>query len=149
MITDTHTGTNVDEVADGVYRINTPIDVPGGPAFNFNQYLLVDDEPLLFHTGPRALFPAVRDAIAAVMPIERLRWIGFSHVEADECGSLNLLLGAAPCRCAAGSRRWARSTTSPTGRRVRWPTANSSCSAATRCSGSTRRTCRTAGIAAC
>jgi flavorubredoxin len=68
--------------------------VPGG--FTFNQYLVVDDEPLLFHTGPRRLFPAVRDAVASVLPVERLRWIGLSHVEADECGSLNQWLAAAP-----------------------------------------------------
>ena len=57
---------------------------------------MVDDEPLLFHTGPRGLFPVVRDAVARVLPVERLRWIGFSHFEADECGALNDLLAAAP-----------------------------------------------------
>jgi hypothetical protein len=61
--------------------------VPGG--FSFNQYLIADDEPLLFHTGPRRMFPLVREAIASVLPVERLRFVGFSHVEADECGSLN------------------------------------------------------------
>jgi len=61
------------------------------PGFNFNQYLLVDDEPLLFHTGPRQMFPLVREAIAALMPVQRLRYVGFSHVESDECGALNLL----------------------------------------------------------
>jgi flavorubredoxin len=87
--------TNVHEIADGIYRISTPVDVvPGG--FTFNQYLVVDDEPLLFHTGPRRLFPRVREAVARVLPPERLRWIGFSHVEADECGSLNEWLAAAP-----------------------------------------------------
>ena len=96
MITNSQSGTNIHEIADGIYRINTPIDIPGGPAFNFNQYLLVDDEPLLFHTGPRQLFPMVREAIASLMPVERLRYVGFSHVEADECGALNLLLGVAP-----------------------------------------------------
>lgn len=96
MITHSGSGTKVHEVAEGIYRINTPIDQPDGQSFSFNQYLLVDDEPLLFHTGPRQLFDRVREAIAAVMPIERLRHIGFSHVEADECGSLNLLLAAAP-----------------------------------------------------
>lgn len=96
MLTNPQTGTNVHEIADGVYRINTPVDIPGGPAFNFNQYLLIDDEPLLFHTGPRQLFPLVREAIAALMPVQRLRYLGFSHVEADECGALNLLLGVAP-----------------------------------------------------
>jgi flavorubredoxin len=96
MITNPHTRTNVHEIADGIYRINTPIDFPDGQGFSFNQYLLVDDEPLLFHTGPRKLFPAVSEAIAAVMPIERLRYVGLSHFEADECGSLNPLLALSP-----------------------------------------------------
>jgi len=87
--------TVIAEVEAGIYRINTPMrEMPGG--FSFNQYLVVDDEPLLFHTGGRRLFPAVRDAIAKVMPIEKLRWISFSHVESDECGALNQLLAAAP-----------------------------------------------------
>jgi flavorubredoxin len=95
MITNPQSGTRVDEVAPAVYRISTPVSaLPGG--FSFNQYLLVDDEPLLFHTGLRRMFPLVREAIAAVIPVERLRWVGFSHVEADECGALNDLLAAAP-----------------------------------------------------
>jgi flavorubredoxin len=88
--------TTVDEVADGIYRINTPIEVPGAGSFNFNQYLIVDDAPLLFHTGPRQLFASVREAMARVMPVERLRWVGLSHFEADECGALNQWLAAAP-----------------------------------------------------
>jgi len=95
MITNPQSGTRVDEVAPAVYRISTPVSsLPGG--FSFNQYLLVDEEPLLFHTGLRRMFPLVREAIAAVMPVERLRWVAFSHVEADECGSLNEFLAAAP-----------------------------------------------------
>lgn len=87
--------TRIDEIADGLFQIHTPLDaVPGG--FSFNQYLVRDDEPLLFHTGLRSLFPAVRDAIAKVMPIEKLRWVSFGHVEADESGSLNRFLEAAP-----------------------------------------------------
>ena len=94
-ITNTQSGTNVYEISEGIYRINTPLSVvPGG--FSFNQYLIVDDEPLLFHTGPRKLFPLVREAVASVMPVERLRYISFSHVEADECGSLNEWLAVAP-----------------------------------------------------
>lgn len=90
-------GTRVHEIADGVFRINTPVDIPGGPdRFNFNQYLIADEEPLLFHTGPRRLFPRVRDAVAAVMPVERLRFVAFSHFEADECGALNEWLAVAP-----------------------------------------------------
>ncbi|HXF44795.1 MAG TPA: MBL fold metallo-hydrolase [Burkholderiaceae bacterium] len=97
MITNAQSGTNVHEIAAGIYRINTPIDVPDGPGgFNFNQYLIVDDAPLLFHTGPRRLFAPVREAVAALMPVERLRYVAFSHVEADECGSLNQWLAAAP-----------------------------------------------------
>jgi flavorubredoxin len=87
--------TVIDEVGERIYRIHTPVpDIPGG--FSFNQYLVVDDEPLLFHTGARGLFPAVRAAIESVMPIGRLRWIGFSHLEADECGALDAFLAAAP-----------------------------------------------------
>ncbi len=88
--------TSVDEIEDAIYRINTPIDIPGAGGFSFNQYLIVDDAPLLFHSGPRRLFSSVRDAIARVMPVERLRYIGFAHFEADECGSLNEFLAAAP-----------------------------------------------------
>ena len=90
-------GTGVDEVADGVFRISTPVPMDGVPGgFTFNQYLVLDDEPLLFHTGPRRLFPAVREAVARVLPVDRLRWIGLSHVEADECGALNEWLAVAP-----------------------------------------------------
>ena len=96
MLTNLQSRTNIQEIAEGIYRINTPIDLPGGPPFSFNQYLLVDDQPLLFHTGPRRLFPLVREAVAAILPVERLRYIGFSHVEADESGSLNEWLAAAP-----------------------------------------------------
>lgn len=95
-ITNKESGTNVHEIADDIYRINTPIEIPGAGGFSFNQYLIVDDEPLLFHTGLRKMFPLVREAVASVIPVERLRYIGFSHVEADECGSLNEWLAAAP-----------------------------------------------------
>lgn len=95
-ITNKQSGTNVHEVADGIYRINTPVAIPGAGGFSFNQYLIVDDQPLLFHTGPRRMFPLVHEAVASVLPPERLRYIGFSHVEADECGSLNEWLAAAP-----------------------------------------------------
>ena len=90
-------GTNVHEIADRIYRINTPVVIEGGPGgFSFNQYLIVDDEPLIFHTGPRKMFPLVREAVASVMPVEQLRYVAFSHVEADECGSLNEWLAVAP-----------------------------------------------------
>ena len=95
-ITNPQAGTNVYEVAEGIYRINTPVVIPGGVGFSFNQYLIVDDDPVLFHTGPRKLFPLVRDAVASVLPVDRLRYIALSHVEADECGSLNEWLAVAP-----------------------------------------------------
>ncbi|MEZ5394806.1 MAG: MBL fold metallo-hydrolase [Bryobacterales bacterium] len=89
------TGTTVDEVADGIYRISTPLDViPGG--FTFNSYLIDDEEPVLFHTGYRTLFPVTAEAIRRVMPLEKLRWIGGSHFEGDEFGAMNNLLEAAP-----------------------------------------------------
>jgi flavorubredoxin len=96
IITNTQSGTNVHEVADGIYRINTPVAIPGGPGFSFNQYVVDDDEPLLFHTGPRKMFALVREAVASVLPVEKLRYVGFSHVESDECGSLNEWLAVAP-----------------------------------------------------
>jgi len=96
MITNAETRTAIDEIADGIHRIHTPVELPGGQRFSFNQYLLVDDEPLLFHTGPRRMFALVREAMAAVMPVERLRHVAFSHTEADECGSLNDWLAVAP-----------------------------------------------------
>jgi flavorubredoxin len=96
MITNAQTRTAIDEIADGIHRIHTPVELPGGQHFSFNQYLLVDDEPLLFHTGPRRMFALAREAMAAVMPVERLRHVAFSHTEADECGSLNEWLAVAP-----------------------------------------------------
>jgi flavorubredoxin len=96
MITNSQSGTNVFEIAPDIYRINTPVGLPGAGEFSFNQYLVVDDAPLLFHTGLRGLFPVVSEAIAAVMPIEKLRFVGFSHFESDECGALNPFLAVAP-----------------------------------------------------
>jgi flavorubredoxin len=97
VITNRQSGTRIDEIASGIYRINTPVPVEGLPGgFSFNQYLVLDEVPLLFHTGPRGMFPLVRDAIGTVLPVDRLRFVGFSHYENDECGALNLLLDAAP-----------------------------------------------------
>lgn len=94
-ITNAASGTNIHEVADGLFRINTPVQIPGG-GFSFNQFLIVDREPLLYHTGPRKLFPLVKEAVETVMPAAKLRHIAFSHFEADECGSLNEWLAIAP-----------------------------------------------------
>jgi flavorubredoxin len=98
-ITNSQTGTRIDEIADGIFRVSVPvppegIPVPGG--FTFNQFLIVDEEPLLFHTGPRAMFPLVHEAVAHVMAPSKLRWVAFSHFENDECGSANQWLAAAP-----------------------------------------------------
>jgi len=96
-ITNRESGTRVDEIAEGIYRIATPFPpetFPGG--FTFNQFLIDDDEPLLFHTGLRRMFPLVREAVASVLPLSRLRHVSFSHFEADECGALNEFLAAAP-----------------------------------------------------
>ena len=95
--------TSIDEVAPRIYRISTPVEIPGG-AFSFNQYLVAADEPLLFHTGPRKLFPLVSGAIARVLPVEKLRYVGLSHFEADECGALPEFLAAAPRAEAVCSR---------------------------------------------
>jgi flavorubredoxin len=98
-ITNAQAGTRIDEIAADIFRISVPvapeaIPVPGG--FTFNQFLIVDDEPLLFHSGPRGMFPLVREAVAHVLVPEKLRWIAFSHFEDDECGAANAWLAAAP-----------------------------------------------------
>ena len=85
--------TRVTEVADGIYQLATHVD---GSPVDFNQILGAGDEPLLFHTGARQLFPLVTEAVARVLPVATLRWIAFGHVESDECGSMNQWLGAAP-----------------------------------------------------
>lgn len=88
---------SITPIAADTYRISIPVPpeaIPGG--FSFNQYLVVDEKPLLFHTGPKKMFPIVRERIEQVMPIERLRYIAFSHYEADECGALAQFLEAAP-----------------------------------------------------
>ena len=85
--------TQVAEIAPEIFRLSTFI---SDANFMFNQFLVRDEEPLLFHTGPRALFPLVSEAVGRLMPVDQLRWITFGHVEADECGSMNLWLAAAP-----------------------------------------------------
>ncbi len=97
-VTNSTSGTNVHEIAPGIFRISTPVPpsaMPGG--FTFNQFLVVDDEPLLFHTGLRKMFPLVSEAVAHVLgDVKKLRYVSFSHVEADESGSLNDWLAVAP-----------------------------------------------------
>jgi flavorubredoxin len=97
-ITNPQSNTSIAEIAEGIYRISTPVApnpaLPGG--FTFNQFLIDDDQPLLFHTGPRGMFGLVREAIETVLPVAKIRYIGMSHFEADECGGLNEFLNVAP-----------------------------------------------------
>jgi flavorubredoxin len=88
--------TTVHEIATSVYRLSTYLPEVTPAGFTMNQFLIDADEPLLFHCGPRGLFPLVSEAAARVIPVPRLRWITFGHVEADECGSMNQWLAAAP-----------------------------------------------------
>jgi len=93
--------TRVDEIAERIYRLSTFLPAVGPSGLTFNQFLVDADEPLLFHCGQRALFPAVSKAAARVMDLRRLRWVTFSHVEADECGALGEWLAAAPAATVA------------------------------------------------
>jgi flavorubredoxin len=89
--------TKVSEIAAGVYRLSTWTDQIAPPAgFTFNQFLIEGEEPMLFHCGQRQLFPLVCEALSRILPLDRLRWISFGHVEADECGAMNQWLAAAP-----------------------------------------------------
>jgi flavorubredoxin len=88
--------TKVDEIAERIYRLSTFLPAVGPSGFTFNQFLVDAAEPLLFHCGQRSLFPSVSQAVARLLDLRRLRWIAFSHIEADECGSLNEWLAAAP-----------------------------------------------------
>ena len=94
--------TKITEIADGIYRLSTfvpDIAPPGG--FTFNQFLVVGDEPLMFHTGLRKMFPLNREALSCIIPPERLKWIAYGHFEADECGAMNEWLAVAPQAQAA------------------------------------------------
>jgi flavorubredoxin len=88
--------TKTTEIADGIFRFSTCVPGITPDGFTFNQFLIKADDPLLFHTGPRAMFGLISEAVSKAVPIEKLRWITFGHVEADECGSMNQWLAAAP-----------------------------------------------------
>jgi flavorubredoxin len=89
--------TEINEIADGIYRLSTFVpDIAPPAGFVFNSFLVQGDEPLLFHTGLRRMFPLNREAMSRIMPVERLRWIAFGHYEADECGAMNEWLAVAP-----------------------------------------------------
>ena len=94
--------TKVSEIADGIYRLSTHVpDIEPPAGLTFNQFLVLGDEPLMFHTGLRKMFPLNREALARIIPPERLRWIAFGHFEADECGAMNEWLATAPQATAA------------------------------------------------
>jgi flavorubredoxin len=89
--------TEVAEIASGIFRLSTFVpDIAPPAGFTFNQFLIVADEPLLFHCGPRRMFPLVSAAVSSIIPVDHLLWISFGHVESDECGAMNLWLEAAP-----------------------------------------------------
>lgn len=87
----------ITEIEDSIYRLSVFVPEIGAPqGFTFNSFLIVDDEPLLFHAGQRGMFPLFREALESIMPAAQLRWISFGHIEADECGAMNLWLQAVP-----------------------------------------------------
>jgi flavorubredoxin len=88
--------TRIDEIGDQTFRFSTFVPEVGPTGFTFNQFLIRDEQPLLFHTGPRQMFPMVAEAIGSIVPIEQLRWVTFGHLESDESGAMNELLAAAP-----------------------------------------------------
>ncbi len=96
--------TRIDEIADGIFRLSTFVAGIAPPAgFTFNQFLVLADQPLMFHTGLRRMFGLNQDALRRLLPPERLRWIAYGHFEADECGAMNEWLSVAPER-SAGAR---------------------------------------------
>ena len=88
--------TTIDEIAPDIFRLSTHIPAIGPTGMSFNQFLVRDEQPFLFHTGMRQIHPLVAGAVERVLPVAELRWISFGHVEADECGSMNQFLAAAP-----------------------------------------------------
>lgn len=88
--------TTVDEIAPDIFRFSTLVPQIGPTGFAFNQFLVRDEQPFLFHTGMRQLYPLVKEAVSRVIDVRDLRWISFGHVEADECGAMNLFLADAP-----------------------------------------------------
>lgn len=89
--------TDIDEIADGIFRLSVHVpDIAPPAGLTFNHFLIRGEQPLLFHTGLRRMFPLLREAVGRLMPVEDLRWISFGHYEADECGAMNEWLAAAP-----------------------------------------------------
>ena len=97
--------TRISEIGDGLYRLSTFVpDIAPPDGFTFNQFLILGDEPLLFHAGLRQMFPSVRTAVSRLIAPEKLRWIAFGHYEADECGAMNDWLAIAPQATVAHGR---------------------------------------------
>ena len=149
-IANRQSGTNVHEVADGIFRINTPVKSSGARGYSFNQYLIVDEEPLLFHAGLRKMFPLVREAVATILPVEKLRYVTLSHTEADEAAALNEWLAAAPHAVPVCSEVAATASIDDLADRPPRAPAMARCSTSvsTPCVGSTRLIYRMLGIAA-
>jgi flavorubredoxin len=104
MATERPMHTTTDEIADGIFRISTWVPEVTPDGFTFNQFLVRDDESLLFHAGMRGLFPSVAEAVGRLIDPASLRWLSFGHVEADESGATNAWLAAAPgCQVAFGA----------------------------------------------
>jgi flavorubredoxin len=94
--------TKITEIAGGIYRLSTFVpDIAPPAGFTFNQFLVLGDEPLMFHAGLRKMFPLNREALSRIIPPERLKWIAYGHFEADECGAMNEWLALAPQAQAA------------------------------------------------
>jgi len=94
--------TKITEIADRIFRLSTFVpDIAPPAGFTFNHFLVLGDEPLLFHTGLRKMFPLHREAVGRILPPEQLRWIAYGHFEADECGAMNEWLAVAPQAQAA------------------------------------------------
>jgi len=97
--------TKISEIADGIFRLSTFVpDIAPPAGFTFNQFVVMGDEPLMFHTGLRKMFGLNLSALRRLMPAEKLRWIGYGHYEADECGAMNEWLTVAPHATAAHGR---------------------------------------------
>lgn len=132
-VTNSQTGTRIDEVADRIYRISVPVPPSAAlpPGFSFNQYLIAADDPLLFHTGPRRMFPLVREAMAVVLPPESLRYVGFSHATSAAPSRSGSLRRRKRRPFAARSPRWCIPATRRTAACARSAMARASSSAAT------------------
>src|SRR6185295_18590024 len=87
----------IDEISDRIFRLSVFVpDIAPPAGFTFNHFLIVGDEPLLFHCGLRKMFPLVSETVAKIIPLKKLRWLSCGHFEADECGSMNEWLAASP-----------------------------------------------------